>query len=62
MSQANKEQYIKEGGNKCFKCDSENIETGRFEAMPDGTATQEIQCHDCHHEWIDEYTLTGVTD
>ncbi len=56
-----KTDYIKKGGNSCFKCESDDIEGGSF-STESGVATQSISCNNCDHEWTDIYTLTGVID
>ncbi len=60
MSTTKDEQYIKNGGNCCPRCRSDNIE-GKGVEIEKGKAYQPCFCHDCEHEWSDNYTLTSVT-
>ena len=56
-----KEQtYIKNGGNNCPHCGSEDISGLGFEA--DGTyAWRECECNDCEKSWTENFEMTGVS-
>lgn len=52
--------YIKAGGAKCIVCPGTNIEGGSVE-IDAGGASQSVHCTDCGASWVDEYTLSGVS-
>lgn len=54
-------EYIKDGGTRCPRCRSDQIEGGPIE-VDKGWADQEMWCNDCEASWIDKYTLTSVVD
>ena len=55
------EEYTKDGGQHCPKCDSENIEAGNIEADT-SIAFCNVVCRDCGSEWTDEFVLKGYSD
>ena len=55
-----KKQYVEAGGTRCPICRSDQIEGESVQAFYAGEATQEVSCLDCHAEWVDCYTLTGM--
>ena len=62
MSKLTKEQidkYVKSGGVKCPKCESEQLEGGQFEADA-GFVYQPITCNECGFSYNDTYDLVGV--
>ena len=52
-------EYVKNGGNRCPFCKSENIEGIHAPNIDSGYCWQEIYCCDCEKSWQDLYTLTG---
>lgn len=54
--------YLENGGTKCPKCGSENIEGASWNADGGGTASQEVSCLDCDAEWFDVYNLVGIQE
>ena len=56
-------KYITEGGIKCPKCGSGQIE-GDSVDIDQHYITQEMWCNadGCASEWTAEYTLTGITE
>ena len=54
------EEFVKDGGAHCPKCDSMNLDAYHLEA--DGPiAWCTVKCNQCGYEYTDEYTLTGYT-
>ena len=57
------ENYIKGDGLECPYCGCNDLSVGRIGEPSDGAvAFQNIECCDCHKEWTEEYTLTGITE
>lgn len=54
-----KEDYIKQGGNACPKCKSNNIETGKFEDDCN-MAWVKIHCYHCNCTWQENYKLVDI--
>ena len=56
--QAAQNKYVEQGGLRCPKCDSVELEADTLEQ--DGScAWQNITCHSCGASWTDEYQLAG---
>jgi hypothetical protein len=53
------ENYIKGGGDKCPKCESNNITGGHVE-IDWNEAVQGVFCGDCEFEWDDVYILSEI--
>ena len=53
-------QYIENGGSHCPHCGSRSISGGHVEILSN-EAWQEVVCDECSQEWLDLYTLTGVS-
>jgi len=54
------QKYIKNGGNNCPHCGSDDISGLGFEA--DGNyAWRECECNECNKEWNENFTLTGIS-
>lgn len=59
LSNADREQYVKDGGNKCPFCRSTDLDGGKPQV--DGPrAWCVIMCLNCGEEWHDIYTLTDI--
>lgn len=52
------EEYIKLGGSKCPKCQSEDTEASDLEMDGDG-AWSKVVCNACGFEYTDHYRLVG---
>lgn len=51
------EEYIRNEGSRCPFCNSTNILSVGY----GGTGNDsEVECHDCGHEWLECYTITGI--
>lgn len=61
LNQNQVEEYIRIGGAKCPYCDSEDMDSGQFQA-DQYRAWQDVKCCGCGREWTDEYGLTGITE
>ncbi len=59
MDKKRKKEYLKKKGVRCPYCWGDDIAGGRL-VVSDGQAYQEVSCLNCHNEWRDIYTLTGV--
>lgn len=53
-------KYVQRHGLHCPCCGSRDISGSEWNADSDH-ATQEVGCDNCNAQWLDEYTLTGVT-
>jgi len=53
--------YLSGGEGHCPKCQSSSIEGDAVE-INGSLAHQEVACTDCEATWVDEYTLTGISD
>ena len=53
-------EYVKDGGDACPFCRSDQIEGGSFECSA-GDAWQSVLCNKCGAEWIDNYTLLDIS-
>ena len=53
--------YIEGGGVRCPYCQAEDIEGDSVE-IDEGTASQEVRCHDCGKGWVDCYSLTSIAE
>lgn len=61
LTEAQIKEYLEKVGQHCPYCNSENLLVG--DNQFDGTTGWEaIECEDCHKRWIDQYTLTGITE
>ena len=61
LSEEAKKKYIENGGNCCPHCGSGDLEGGAVE-IDSRIAWQKVWCLECDHSWIDNYTLTSVTE
>jgi len=61
LTEAQKAQYVKDGGLRCPFCGGDNVGGDSVDVQA-GRAAQEVGCDDCGAEWCDVYTLTGITD
>ena len=53
------EEYL-ESADKCPYCESEHITV--YETVNENTRlTKYVKCYDCEKEWLEHYTLTGMT-
>lgn len=59
--EAKKRRYLK---NPCYcpYCHSSLLDEKEINYAYDGHATQRVSCDKCGKEWIDNYTLTGITE
>ncbi len=53
-------EYLADKGDHCPYCNSKNIMALEQIQGDGGTASCQIECHDCGNIWTDQYTLTGV--
>ncbi len=60
MTTIDYEEYKRNQGERCPACGSEDIEGGPLD-VSGNTCGQEMGCSVCNLEWIDRYTLTGIT-
>ena len=49
----------KRNPNRCPKCNSDDLVSGRFE-YEEGGGYVPVECHKCGLEWDDLYTMTGA--
>ena len=61
MATLTPEQYVEHDGNHCPVCSGVDFSGGAIEIAA-GSATQEINCHECGASWVDTYTLTGYAE
>jgi len=60
LTQAQRREYVKNGGPACPFCKSLDIEGGSME-IDSGYCWQSVRCNGCNERWTDNYTLTGLT-
>ena len=59
LTEADKQQYVKEGGSRCPYCGSHDLEGGDLHS--EGSyISQTIDCLSCESKWDDIYQLSGV--
>lgn len=61
LTERQKKQYVKFGGNRCPYCSSEDLNAGKLQSDA-GYVWQKVSCDHCAREWTDVYTLTGIDE
>lgn len=61
MTDQQRKEYLKNNGVKCPYCGSKDVEGGSID-VDSGRVSQDISCTTCGAEWMDHYTLTGVSE
>ena len=61
MSSLAIDNYIKDNGNHCIKCGSNDVESNELSFNSSGVA-QDKSCLTCGEKWQDDYSLTGVSE
>lgn len=51
--------YIRDGGNRCPHCRSNNI-SGRHIETDDASAWRVVECEDCEKSWTEVFTMTSM--
>ena len=54
--------YVEHGGTQCPHCASKRIEAGNHDFLDGGSLNLYVTCLDCHEEWCEYYTLSGITN
>lgn len=62
FTEKQEKEYLENGGTKCPKCGSENIEGASWDADGSGITSQEVSCNECGAKWYDVYNLVGIQE
>lgn len=52
--------YLEDRGRHCPHCGSDNLQSGGPVFVDEDTAWQLMTCNNCHEEWEDQYSLSGI--
>lgn len=62
LTREQKRTYLKRSGTHCPYCDDNQVEGVSGVEIDGGGAWQRVRCTNCHKEWLDVYTLTGIQE